>query len=110
MRALDERRVTFVIYPNALLLDLAGPLQVFEIANETSAARGTSYHIVVASQAGGLVRTSSGVEVMTVTLDSLPPSDTVVVVGGSGARASAQNPALKRWLRQGLMLANCSRR
>lgn len=98
VRALDERRVTFVIYPNALLLDLAGPLQVFEIANETSTARGTSYRITVASEAGGLVRTSSGVEVMTVALDSLPPSDTIVVVGGPGARASARNPALNRWL------------
>ena len=97
-RVLEERGITFVIYPGALLLDLAGPLQVFEIANETSAARSTRYRILVASDAGGLVRTSSGVEVMTVPLDTLPRSDTVVVVGGSGSHAAARNPALKRWL------------
>ena len=95
---LEERRVSFVIYPDALLLDLSGPLQVFVTANETSAGRGMAYRIAVASEAGGLVRTSSGVEIMTVALDTLPPSDTVVVVGGPGAQAAAGNPVLNRWL------------
>ncbi len=97
-RTRSERGITFVTYPDCLLLDLAGPLQVFETANETSAARGMRYRLTVASEAGGLIRTSSGVAVMTVALDTLPPSNTIVVVGGTGARTAARSPALKSWL------------
>ena len=102
---LKEQLVSFVIYPDALLLDLAGPLQVFEIANETRAVRGLAYRIAVGSKMGGLVRTSSGLEVMTVALDTLSPSDTVVVVGGLGAQAAANDPVLYGWMANQAALA-----
>jgi transcriptional regulator GlxA family with amidase domain len=93
-----SKRISFVIFPDALLLDLAGPLEVFELANETGAARGLLYEISVASTTGGLVRTSSGVEINTVALERLGPSDTIVVVGGWGVHVAARDPALNAWI------------
>ena len=93
-----ERHVSFVIFPDALLLDLAGPLQVFELANETGAAHGSVYRVSVGSTFGGLVRTSSGVAIDTVALAALSPVDTVVVVGGHGVHAAARDPVLKAWV------------
>ncbi len=93
-----KQRISFVIFPDALLLDLAGPLQVFEVANETSAARGSLYEIEVASRTGGLVRTSSGVEINTIALEALAPSDTIVVVGGWGVHVAARDQVLSSWM------------
>lgn len=93
-----ERRISFVVFPDALLLDLAGPLQVFEVANETSETRGLAYKVCVSSRAGGLVRTSSGVEINTIALETLAPSDTILVVGGSGVHEAARDPALVSWM------------
>ena len=93
-----ERQVSFVIFPDALLLDLAGPLQVFEFASETGAARVSGYRISVGSKSGGLVRTSSGVEIKTIALEALGPIDTVVVVGGCGVHAASRDPVLKTWM------------
>lgn len=95
-----ERHVSFIIFPDALLLDLAGPLQVFEFANRTGAAAGSGpgYRISVGSNSGGLVRTSSGVKIETIALEALGPIDTVVVVGGCGVHAAARDPLLKAWM------------
>lgn len=93
-----ERRISFIIFPDALLLDLAGPLQVFELANKTSASRGLVYKISVASTAGGLVRTPSGLEINTIAFEELAPSDTIVVVGGWGVHAAARDPVLTTWI------------
>ena len=93
-----ERRISFVVFPDALLLDLAGPLQVFEIANETSATKGSVYEITVSSRTGGLVRTSSGLEIKTTALEALAPSDTILVVGGSGVYEAARDPVLNTWM------------
>lgn len=57
------RRVTFLIYPDALLIDLAGPLQAFEFAHETGRHEVSAYRTLVASPDGGLTRTSSGVQI-----------------------------------------------
>ena len=92
-----RRRVTFVTFPRSLLLDLAGPLQEFELANETGSDRAAVYDVAVCSSAGGLMRTSSGVEIMTTPLDP-SPSDTVVVVGGPGVHAAARDPVLGSWI------------
>lgn len=97
-RPVVRRRITFVAFPDALLLDLAGPLQVFEIANETSSDRAAVYDVAVCSRPGGLVRTSSGVEIMTAPLEAAAPSDTVVVVGGPGVHAAARDPVLCSWI------------
>ena len=92
------RNIDFVIFPDALLLDLAGPLQVFELANETSATRGSEYRISICSAEGGLIRTSSGVEIMTSALAAPGPADTVVVAGGNGVYVAADDALLTTWM------------
>jgi transcriptional regulator GlxA family with amidase domain len=98
MSAVAKQRISFVVFPDALLLDLAGPLEVFALANETGAARGALYETAVASTTGGLVRTSSGVEINTIALAALPPSDTIIVVGGWGVHVAARDHALSAWV------------
>ena len=92
------RNINFVVFHDALLLDLAGPLQVFEIANETSTARGSGYRISVCSTQGGLVRTSSGLEIKTSAIAALDPADTVVIAGGDGVYAAADDAVLTGWI------------
>lgn len=71
------RTLCFLVYPDFVLFDLAGPLEAFNIARILS---GGEYRLVVASLGGGPVRSSSGVEVMT---ERLPdgPLDTLIVPG-----------------------------
>ena len=92
------RHVVFVVFPDALLLDLSGPLTAFEISCETAGSEGAPYRLTVASAKGGLVRTSSGVEIMTQPLAELADIDTLFVVGGPGVHAAAREASLVRWL------------
>ncbi len=87
----NGRRVTFVIFPDALLIDLAGPLQAFEFAYARGGNKVAAYRTIVASPDGGLVRTSSGVQILTEALSSVEPSDTVIVAGGPGVHAAARD-------------------
>jgi len=75
-----RRQVVLLVYPGFVLLDLAGPLEALSIASEMSEQ---SYRLLVASFRGGLVRSSSGVEVAT---DPLPltPIDTFIIAGARG--------------------------
>jgi transcriptional regulator GlxA family with amidase domain len=82
-----------VAFDGMQLLDLAGPLEVFDAANRIGAS--PAYELVVATPGGGAVRTSSGVEVGGhVALEDLvgerssqPGIHTLMVIGGNGTRA-----------------------
>ncbi len=93
---MGSRRVVFVVFDELQLLDLAGPLEVFEAANRL---RGdTLYERVVASPGGHAVRTSSGLrldadEALSDLARRRTAIDTLVVVGGWGTRAMAADDA-----------------
>ena len=105
------KTILFLAFDGVTDLDLVGPIQVFSTAS--SAAEQSSgrpiYTIVVASIAGGMVRTRSGL-----TIGSLPLAevdlgnvDTIVVPGGrSTLEENAERP-LVDWLVQN---ANRARR
>jgi transcriptional regulator GlxA family with amidase domain len=93
-----QRHVVFVVFPDALILDLSGPLAAFEISCETAPREAAPYRLTVASVAGGLVRTSSGLEIMTRSLHEVGDVDTLLVVGGPGVHEAAKDPELVRWL------------
>lgn len=108
-RTQDKRRLVVVTYDEGQLLDVAGPLQAFASACEMLAGRGPAadparrpYDLVVASWAGGPVRTSSGLTVDTVPLAALArrPIDTLVVAGGPGVDAACQDRRLVDWIRR----------
>ncbi len=92
------RHVVFVVFTDALLLDLSGPLTAFELSCETVPPDSAPYRLTVASITGGLVKTSSGVEIMTRRLSDITDLDTLVVVGGPGVHEASKRPDLVHWL------------
>jgi transcriptional regulator GlxA family with amidase domain len=80
-----RRDIAIVVFPGFQLLDAAGPIAVFEMAERF---RPDSYAIAVVSPGGGIVRSSSGVS-----LGAEPIGerryDTVIVSGGTLAQVEA---------------------
>ena len=76
----------FVVYPDIVLLDLVGPLQVFSHAPDPVSGQ-NGYVCEVVSVAGDLTPTNTVVSVPTVSAAAMQGRDihTLVVVGGDGA-------------------------
>lgn len=82
----DPKLVVFVVYPDIVLLDLVGPLQVFSHALDP-VTRSNGYECIVVSVDGGLVETNTVVSIPSEPVSNLSnrPIHTLVVVGGDGA-------------------------
>ncbi len=107
---LNSRRIFFITYPDAALLDFAGPSGVFSVVNELFDSAPV-YDIQCLSAEGGLVRQNSGLQIQTEALASIrfEPSDTVLVIG---APEYARNKAMEsETIKQALKTADgiCSR-
>jgi transcriptional regulator GlxA family with amidase domain len=87
------RRIVIVAFDGCQLLDVAGPAEVF--AGAAQLTRG-GYRVQLAAPRGADVRAGSGLRLGTdVALESLRgPLDTLVVAGGFGARAAAEDAQL----------------
>jgi transcriptional regulator GlxA family with amidase domain len=90
------RRLALVIFPHFQLLDAAGPIAAFEIAERY---RPGSYALSVLAPGGGAVASSSGVAWAAEPLGE-GPFDTVMISGGDGTRALPQLAEIVRWLRE----------
>ncbi len=98
----QQRLVVVLAFESAQLLDIAGPLQTFASANEIAKdGRDAPYRLVVASRRGGVVRTSSGLPLVTVSIASLrgAPIDTLIVPGGPGVHEALKDSRLVAWIR-----------
>ena len=88
------RNLALVIFPGFQLLDAAGPIAAFEIAERY---RPGSYDLSVQAPGGGQVASSAGV-----CLTALPladgPFDTVMVSGGDGTHALNRLVEIVTWL------------
>jgi len=82
----DARLVVFVVYPNIVLLDLVGPLQVFTHAL-SSLDEIHGYDTVIVSKQGGSIETNTLVSIETDKISSVSSQaiHTLIVVGGDGA-------------------------
>jgi transcriptional regulator GlxA family with amidase domain len=78
--------IGFLIFPDFQLLDVAGPLAAFEVADRVQP---NAYALTVLSAKGGPVRSSCGVEMGSTALGAAPALDTLVVSGGEGTRGPA---------------------
>ena len=90
-----------VAFDSVQLLDVTGPLQVFATANELRVKGGepARYILRVVAPAGPQVTTSAGVVLASEPLSHLAtPVDTLVVPGGPGVGAAAENVELVAWL------------
>jgi transcriptional regulator GlxA family with amidase domain len=96
------RHIVFVAFEQALLLDIAGPFQVFASARDLSVQDGLAdpYRLSVVSAKGGEIATSSGLGLATRRLAALKREaiDTLITVGGVGSRAAVQEHALIGWV------------
>jgi len=94
----SEARIILVAFPGVQTLDISGPAEVFSTATRLSGAEKGGYRVLLASSAGGVVRTTCGFEVRTRKLDRIRPreGDTVLVSGGDDAaiRAAIDDPRL----------------
>jgi transcriptional regulator GlxA family with amidase domain len=95
--------IDVLAFPAVQLLDVTGPVQVFASANDLVAGAGGTrpYLLRVVAQGGEIVTASAGVALATGPLTPLGEAlDTLLVAGGEGAEAAAENPALVDWVRQ----------
>jgi transcriptional regulator GlxA family with amidase domain len=101
MKPPQSRRIAFTVYEGVSLLDLAGPLEAFRIADAFSAPRGqrATYECIVISSCGGLIATADGVELNTKSTHSAEkPIDTLVVPGGFWVDDVTRDRALVQWI------------
>lgn len=93
------KTVAMALFPDFLLLDMAGPLEVFSIANRYLPAA-AHYQILTLGTEPGPLRASNGVVVQTdLLLDQADGAyDLLLVPGGPGAYNEC-HPALLPWLK-----------
>ncbi|SNB76428.1 transcriptional regulator, AraC family with amidase-like domain [Arboricoccus pini] len=94
--------VDILAFADAQLLDIAGPLQVFASANDLlrAAGRPSAYATRVLAREAPLVTTSSGLALAASPLAGVRESQgSLIVSGGRGVHAAADDPALLNWLR-----------
>jgi transcriptional regulator GlxA family with amidase domain len=86
--------IAFVVYPNVKLLDLAGPLQAFTDALDDSG--NAVYETAILSIDGGSVISDTPVSFSTEPIVKWKRRqvDTVIIVGGRGAKIASQNTRL----------------
>lgn len=90
-----RREIAIVVFPGFQLLDAAGPVAVFEMAERF---RPDSYAIEVLAPEGGVVRSSSGV---CLAAGPLEPRrfDSVIVAGGNLGQVEQHQERVMAWLR-----------
>ena len=89
------RRVAFLVYPDFQLLDTAGPIAAFEVAEHY--APGTYALRTIALESGAVV-SSAGASLHASALGRPRDIDTLVIAGGNGTRAAARDPRLLRFV------------
>ena len=103
------RLIVVLAFENVQLLDVAGPVQTFASANEMvcgtrgAPTHGAPYRIVVVSRRGGLVRTSSGLPVVTQPIAKAVGNkriDTLILPGGAGVHDAASDKWTVDWVRR----------
>jgi transcriptional regulator GlxA family with amidase domain len=100
MAATTPIRVVIALFPRTKLLDVTGPLQVFNDAKHSDGS--AVYEIALASEHGGPVETDAGVPLPSVSLAEAAarPIDTLLVSGGRSALEAASSAALLAFLRE----------
>jgi transcriptional regulator GlxA family with amidase domain len=89
-----SRAIAFLIYPDFQLLDAAGPIAAFEVAERY---RPGSYSLRVVAAQPGLVASSSGVPLPATRFGRADRIDTLVISGGDGSRTAANCLTTRRF-------------
>jgi len=101
--AVAARTVAFVAFPGVQPLDLAGPHEVFAgaarwAAHHRPADPGYALRVVAAGPGPGPVPAESGLRLFAEPLSDPDGIDTLVLPGGDGVWAAAEDDILLRWI------------
>lgn len=111
MSSSRPRRIVFAIYKGVSLLDLAGPLEAFRVADAFSPSGDDrpTYECIVVSSSGGQVMTADGVELNTKSLRAASKTtiDTLIVPGGFQVDDVTRDRTLVRWIAK--IASHCKR-
>jgi len=88
--------ISVLIFPGFQLLDAAGPISVFEIANRYAKSE---VPIRVISADPGPVRSTAGVEMLARKFGPASAITTLIVAGGDGVEAAARNPCTANFVK-----------
>ena len=90
------RRIAFLIYPGFQLLDAAGPIAAFEIAQRHSPG---FYALKLVATTPGPVASTAGISLLAAPPGSPSAIDTLVIAGGFGSQAVMRCPGTLRFVR-----------
>lgn len=102
--ALKRRKIVIAVHDEAKLLDLTGPLQVFNEAKLPDDS--PAYEVILASAEGGQISTDACITIASHRIDAVMDEtvDTLLVVGGAPAAIPAETAALRSMLQRHLEL------
>lgn len=92
-------RILFLLFEDFQILDATGPAAVFEVAGHFA----EGYQLAYASRDGGLVRSSSGMAVDTVSIGAAGPFDVLLIPGADHLGAAMRETALLDLIRTALV-------
>lgn len=89
------RRVVLVVFDQVKLLDVTGPMQVFNDARLEDGRR--AYEVILSSDRGGPIKTDTGMVVASERLDDIAhlEIDTLLVAGGLPAETPSETASLR---------------
>lgn len=99
----SDRHIAILAFPGVQSLDLTGPLEVFAATDQLIARTGRrerGYRVSILAARDGPLLSSSGLALLPhgVVADHPGPYDTVIVPGGQGHGAAADDPEVIAWL------------
>ncbi|MBR0565076.1 GlxA family transcriptional regulator [Azoarcus sp. L1K30] len=93
------RRIEILAFPDAQVLDVTGPMQVFSTANDLAPARQRPYALAIVAETEEIATTSG----LVLKASRLPAHDlpvhTLIVSGGRGVNGASERRALVEWVR-----------
>ena len=93
------REVAIFAFTGALALDVAGPMEVFAMANRANRKGDAEYTLRVFSRDGGAVVTASGISMLSERACDARAIDTLIVSGGLDVPSVAEDSDTIEWIR-----------
>src|SRR3569833_2139150 len=92
-----RRTIGVVLFPRFQILDATGPIAAFEVGGRLAER---PYVIRLFAREPGLVASTAGVALPAEPLSAAEGLDTLLVAGGDGVRAAAEDAVVTDFLRQ----------
>ena len=110
-QGLGTRRIVMVAFPDAQIIDITGPLEVFgraaRLLSDERGWRVPAYTVEIAASKAGALTTSSGIRLIAdrSLAQVRGPIDTLLIAGGRGTTDALRDRAMIEWLRNSVRRA-----